>query len=374
MLVFKPGQVQSSIWQLYLRHDHCKSRFQRKTLVRKSTSESCIMNLYSRLATASIALSLASVAAGEWPPKKQIEMRANAVDEGQNFSQSTLVDSRDSQPANLTLPGPPFTFPFLQSEFVIPPDCGETSYVGTGRLRGRRALVTGGDSGIGRAVAIAFAREGADVTINYLAAEQSDADDVVGIIESTTNSSIYTIPGNIRNESFCGTLVREAAERMAGLDILVLNAGYGAGFGDITNLTTENLRQTTETNIYAPIWMTKAAVDLMPPGSSIVFTASLINQQPPYRLAHYAASKAYLQTLSQALGAGLMATRGIKVNAVRPAIVYTPFLVSQGQTTQNALATAAMTPLGRLQHPVDIAPQFVALVGNDTSYTSGGFY
>lgn len=282
------------------------------------------------------------------------------------------MDARTRFSPNITLPPP--GFPVLQSSFETPPDCGETSYVGSGRLRGRRALITGGDSGIGRAVAIAFAREGADVVINYLPGEESDAEEVVEVIESTTNSSIYRIPGDLRNETFCEELVHEAADLLGGLDILINNAGYGRMSPNISSLSTESFRRTIETNIYAPVFITRAAVPLMPPGSSIVFTSSLIFQTPPYQLADYAGTKAFLLTFAQSIGMGLMPEAGIRVNAVRPGIVYTPFLPTQGQTTEHALRAGASSPLGRVQHPVDIVPQFVALVGNDSSYTYGGFY
>lgn len=262
----------------------------------------------------------------------------------------------------------------MQSDFETPPDCGETSYVGSGRLRGRRALITGGDSGIGRAVAIAFAREGADVVINYLPAEQSDADDVAAIIESTTNSSIYGIPGDLRNETFCEELVHEAADLLGGLDILINNAGYGHISPNISSLSTESFRRTIETNIFAPVFLTRAAVPLLPPGSSIVFTSSLIFQTPPYQLADYAATKAFLLTFAQGMAVGLMPEAGIRVNAVRPGIILSPFLPTQGQTTEMAMQAGSGTPLGRIQHPIDIVPQFMALVVNDSSYTTGGFY
>lgn len=282
------------------------------------------------------------------------------------------MDFRTRLSPNLTFPAP--GFPVLQGDFDIPPDCGETSYVGSGRLRGRRALITGGDSGIGRAVAIAFAREGADVVINYLPGEQSDADDVVSVIESTTNSSIYTVPGDLRNETFCEELVHEAADLLGGLDILINNAGYGRGSPNISSLSTESLRRTVETNIYAPVFLTRAAVPLMPPGSSIVYTSSLIMENPPYRLSDYVGTKAFLFAFSRAMGAGLMPEAGIRVNAVRPAIIYSPFLVVQGQTAEAAMLTGATSPLGRVQHPVEIVPQFMALVSNDSAYTTGGYY
>ncbi|KAK5046055.1 hypothetical protein LTR84_008512 [Exophiala bonariae] len=291
--------------------------------------------------------------------------------QGQNSDESVLIDPRTRLSSNITLPAP--GSPILQSDFEIPPDCGETSYVGSGRLRGRRALITGGDSGIGRAVTIAFAREGADVVINYLPEEQSDADDVVSVIEATTNSSIYIIPGDLRNETFCKELVHNAADLLGGLDILINNAGYALASPNITSLTTESLTRTIETNVFAPVFLTRAAVPLMPPGSSIVFTASLIIESPSYLMADYGGSKAFLLTFAQSMAAGLMAEAGIRVNAVRPAITYTPFLSSQGQTAEGAMRIGAATPLGRVRHPVELVPQYMALVGNDPGYTTGGF-
>jgi NAD(P)-dependent dehydrogenase (short-subunit alcohol dehydrogenase family) len=180
------------------------------------------------------------------------------------------------------------------------------------------------------------------------------------------------IPGNLRNETFCNELVDKAADLMGGLDILINNAGYGRMAPNITSRTTEMFVQTIETNIYAPFFLTRAAVPLMPPGSSIIFTSSLIYSQPAYQLADYASSKAYLTNFATALAAGLMPEAGIKVNVVRPSIVLSNFLTSQGQTTEQAAATSEMLPLTRIQHPVDIAPQYVAMVMDDGSYASAG--
>lgn len=251
------------------------------------------------------------------------------------------------------------------------PDCGEDSYVGSGRLTGRHALITGGDSGIGRSAAIAFAREGADIAINYLGVEQSDADSLRELIESTTNSSIYLIPGDIRNETFCNQLISTAAERLGGLDILYNNAGYGRRSANISSMTTENFIQTAETNIFAPFFLTRAAVPLMQPGSVILFTSSAMVRLPNYYLAAYAASKAWLATFAEALAVGLTLERGIRVNAVQPPMVLSPFLSTQGMSTEEGTTAAASSPWGRIMQPVEIAPLLVSLVESSASYSSG---
>jgi NAD(P)-dependent dehydrogenase (short-subunit alcohol dehydrogenase family) len=286
----------------------------------------------------------------------------------QNSSSTSLSDPREQNVWNSTLPDQ--VFPGLHSNWDEPPDCGETSYNGTGVLVGRRALITGGDSGMGRALAIAFAREGADVVINYLPEEQPDADEVVSAINSTTDSRIYTVPGDLRNEAFCDELVAEAVDLLGGLDILINNAGFGEIAPNITSRSRETFRQTIETNIYAPFYLTQAAVPHMPPGSSIVFTSSLIYTTPPYTLADYASSKAYLYTFASALAAGLMAEAGIKVNAVRPAVFLSNFLTSQGQTTEQVRENAAVLPLGRIQQPIDLVPQYLALIQDDGSFAT----
>jgi NAD(P)-dependent dehydrogenase (short-subunit alcohol dehydrogenase family) len=282
---------------------------------------------------------------------------------------ASLVDPRTAFARNFTLPDP--SFPGLQTDIEPVPDCGEESYVGNGRLRGRRALITGGDSGFGRMAAIAWAREGADIAINYLGVEQSDAESLRDVIESTTNSTVYLIPGNIRNETFCNQLVETAAERLGGLDILFNNAGYSQAYYNFTDIRTATFVQTAETNIYAPFWLTRAAVPLMPPGSSIIFTSSAQISSPNYFLSDYGASKAWLAAFTRALSAGLTRNYGIKVNAVTPPLTLTPFVPAQGLNTTQALQAAGTTPMGRIMQPVEMAPLLVAMVEGGSSYTTG---
>jgi NAD(P)-dependent dehydrogenase (short-subunit alcohol dehydrogenase family) len=281
-----------------------------------------------------------------------------------------LVDPRALYNENFTIPVQPF--PGLQSNFEIRPNCGEDNYVGTGRLVGRRALITGGDSGIGRAVAIAYAREGADVVINYLPEEESDAEDVVSVITSSTSSQISTIPGDLRNESFCVDLVNRAAELLGGIDILVSNAGYSNITHDIRDLSNEQFDRTIDTNIYANFWLSKAARPFLEPGSSIIFTASGIVQNPPGRLIDYAATKGFVTTFSRALAAQL-APFGIRVNAVAPLLTLTNFLSTQGMTTEIMRETISrQAPFGRIGQPVELAPLFVGLAENAATMVSGG--
>lgn len=197
---------------------------------------------------------------------------------------------------------------------------------------------------------------------------------MISIIESSTESRIFSIAGDLRNETFCEDLVHEAAELMGGLDILINNAGYALLFPTITEQTPESFRQTIETNIYAPFYITRAAAPLMPPGSSIVFTSSVIMENPSYPAAAYAASKAFLFTYARGLAMGLLRTQGIKVNSVRPGAILSNFHTSQRQSQEQTATNAGMLPLGRIQHPVEIAPQFLALVENDSSYATGGLY
>jgi len=264
-------------------------------------------------------------------------------------------------------------FPGLQSNFETPPDCGENSYVGSGRLLGRRALITGGDSGIGRAVAIAYAREGADVVINYLPEEEPDAQQVIAAINSTTASRIFAVPGDLRNETFCNHLITSSADLLGGLDILVSNAAYSLISFDITTLPRESFQQTIDTNIYAPFWLTRAARPLLAPGSSIIYTASGIINRPAAELIDYAASKAWVNTFSQALAAQL-APAGIRVNAVAPALTFTPFLLSQGMTNEVMHEIATASPMGRLEQPVELAPLYVGLAENAASYVSAALW
>ena len=218
-------------------------------------------------------------------------------------------------------PKPPFVkqpqeVPGLASKMQPVPDHGEESYKGSGRLSGRKALITGGDSGIGRAAAIAYAREGADVVINYLPEEQSDADEVIALIEAAGRKG-FGIPGDIRTEDFCKSLVEQAAEKLGGIDILVNNAGHQQAVESLLDLTSEGFDTTIKTNIYAPFWITKAALPLLPPGSVIIATSSVQAYDPSENLFDYAQTKAanvaFVKSLAKQLG-----PKGIRVNGVAP--------------------------------------------------------
>jgi NAD(P)-dependent dehydrogenase (short-subunit alcohol dehydrogenase family) len=273
-------------------------------------------------------------------------------------------------------PRPPFAsqtqpWPGLASRMTPRPDHGENSYRGSGRLTGRKALITGGDSGMGRAAAIAFAREGADVAINYLPAEEPDAREVVALIRAAGRRAV-AIPGDIRTERFCRDLVERARRELGGLDILVNNAARQQSRETILDIESEEFDATMKTNIYAPFWITKAAVPHMPPGSAIIITSSEQAQNPSAHLFHYAQTKAantnYAMSLAKQLG-----PRGIRVNAVAPGPIWTPLQVSGG-STQERLVRCANTALGRPGQPAELASIYVQLAAGDASFASGETY
>lgn len=271
----------------------------------------------------------------------------------------------------LTLPDQ--EFPGLHRNWNPPLDAGETSYLGTGRLRGRKALITGGDSGIGRSVAIAYAREGADVTINYLPEEQPDADEVKALVEAE-GVRFHAIPGDLRNETFCDDLIHQSYEAMGGLDILVSNAGWAMNEANITNISTDNIIRTFETNVFASLFLTRAAVPLLPPGATIILTASTIAQVSVPYLVDYSASKAALVSMARTLGTQL-APQGIRVNAVAPGITATNFLTSQGQTNESVASFATgYLPLQRIAQPAEIAPLYVLVAEGANTVSIGSVY
>ena len=234
-------------------------------------------------------------------------------------------------------PKPPFKqqsqpWPGLASKMDPKPDHGETSYRGSGRLTGRKALVTGGDSGMGRAAAIAFAREGADVVTNYLREEDPDAQEVLQLIKSAGQVGLG-IPGDLRDEAFCKQLVVEAVNGLGGLDIVVNNAGRQQTNASIEDITTEQFDWTMKTNIYAPFWIIKAALPHLPPGSAIIGTASEQAYDPSKDLYDYAQTKAATMNYVNSL-AKQLAPRGIRVNAVAPGPIWTPLQVSGGATQE----------------------------------------
>jgi len=298
------------------------------------------------------------------------------------LAQSSSSKTRNTKTPDLTdprtkYPKPPFKsqsqpFPGLASKMTPVPDHGEKSYVGSGRLAGRKALITGGDSGIGRAAAIAYAREGADVAINYLPAEEEDAQQVIDLMKKEGRKAI-AIPGDIRNEAFCKKLVDQAVQQLGGLDILVNNAGHQKSNESILDISTEDFDWTIKTNIYAPFWITKAALPHMKPGSSIIGLSSVQAYDPSADLYDYAQTKAattnYVKSLAKQLG-----PKGIRVNGVAPGPVWTPLQVSGGQTQENLVKFGGDTPLGRPGQPAELASIFVQLAANDASFATGQIY
>ena len=274
-------------------------------------------------------------------------------------------------------PQPPFPeqpqpAPGLESQMQPAADCGETSYKGSGKLAGRKALVTGGDSGIGRAVAIAFAREGADVAIGYLPDEESDAQEVVRLVEAEGRAAV-AIPGDIKDEAFCRDMVETAVKGLGGLDILVNNAGKQKSQAFISDITTEQFDATFKTNVYALFWICKAAAAHLLPGAAIVNTASIQAFEPSESLLDYASTKATIVAFSKALSKQMM-ERGVRVNVVAPGPFWTPLQPSGGQTQDKIKTFGQDTPFGRPGQPVEIAPLYVLLASQEGSYVTGEVY
>jgi NAD(P)-dependent dehydrogenase (short-subunit alcohol dehydrogenase family) len=271
-------------------------------------------------------------------------------------------------------PAPPYPrqtqpWPGLASKMSPRPDHGETSYVGARRLLGRKALVTGGDSGIGRAAAIAFAREGADVAINYLPAEEPDAKEVVALIREAGRKAV-AIPGDIRDPEFCRQLVTRAVQGLGGLDILVNNAARQQTRASIEQLSDEDFDATFKTNVYAMFWITKAAVSHLTPGASIINTASVQAYGPSGNLLDYATTKAAIVAFTKSL-AKQLAKRGIRVNAVAPGPFWTPLQVCGGQPADELPQFGADTPIGRAGQPAELGPLYVLLASQESSYATG---
>jgi NAD(P)-dependent dehydrogenase (short-subunit alcohol dehydrogenase family) len=274
-------------------------------------------------------------------------------------------------------PRPPFPeqhqpWPGLASKMQPVPDHGESSYKGAGRLLGRRALITGGDSGMGRAAAIAFAREGADVVINFLPDEQADADDVIGLIHAAGRKGIG-VAGDLRSESFCNELVKRTVSELGGLDILVSNAGRQQTHASILDISTEQFDWTMKTNIYAPFWIIKAALPSMPPGSCIIATASEQAYDPSPDLYDYAQTKAATMNFVKSLGKQL-ASKGIRVNGVAPGPIWTPLQISGGASPEKQKKFGGQTPLGRAGMPAELAGLYVQLADNHGSFATGQIY
>ncbi|MEY2578966.1 MAG: hypothetical protein QOI49_1790 [Verrucomicrobiota bacterium] len=243
---------------------------------------------------------------------------------------------------------------------------------GSGRLTGRKALITGGDSGMGRAAAIAYAREGADVAINYFPTEEPDAQEVIALIKEAGRKAI-AIPGDLRDEAFCKKMVADAVSGLGGLDILVCNAARQQTRPSILELTTEDFDATMKTNIYAPFWIIKAALPSLQPGSVIIGTTSEQAYDPSADLYDYAQTKAattnYVKSLAKQLG-----PKRIRVNGVAPGPIWTPLQVSGGATQEKLKEFGSKTVFGRPGQPVELASIYVQLAASDGSFATGQVY
>ena len=259
--------------------------------------------------------------------------------------------------------------PGLDAELEPKADHGESSYRGTGRLTGRKALITGGDSGIGAAVAIAFAREGADVALNYLPDEQADADRIREIIEREGRKAVL-LPGDLTDKALCSSVVSDAVDGLGGLDILVNNAGKQVVAPSLEELPDEQLTDTYTVNILAMFRITKAALAHLTPGSTIINTTSIEAYQPAPNLLDYASTKSAINNFTKGL-AQQLATKGIRVNAVAPGPIWTPLQVSDGQEKEDLPKFDQVSPMGRAGQPTELAPAYVFLASPESSYVIG---
>ena len=288
-----------------------------------------------------------------------------------NTVQSAVrVDPRAAGPAP-EYPQTPIASPGSEAELTPRADHGEDTYVGLGRLKGKTALITGGDSGIGRAVAIAFAREGADVAISYLPEERADAEEARRWIEGAGQRAM-TLPGDITDEGHCRHMISAVKGEFGRLDVLVNNAAFQSTHENIEEFSTEDLDRTFRTNVYATFWLSRAALPLMEPGSSVINTASIQAFDPSPNLLIYAATKAAIVNFSKALSRIAM-KRGIRVNVVAPGPVWTP-LIPSTMPEQKVRTFGADTVFGRAAQPVEIAPLFVFLASNEARFVTGEVY
>jgi NAD(P)-dependent dehydrogenase (short-subunit alcohol dehydrogenase family) len=274
-------------------------------------------------------------------------------------------------------PKPPFKsqtqpWPGLAGKMNPKPDHGESSYRGSGRLAGRRALITGGDSGMGRAAAIAYAREGADIAINYFPTEEPDAREVIQLIKDAGRAG-FPIPGDLREEAFCRHLVADAVQKLGGLDIVVCNAGRQQSRPSILDITTEDFDATMRTNIYAPFWIIKAALPHLQAGSCIIGTTSEQAYDPSPDLYDYAQTKAATMNYVKSL-AKQLAVKGIRVNGVAPGPIWTPLQISGGASEQKYKNFGSTTVFGRPGQPAELASIYVQLAASDASFATGNIY
>lgn len=283
----------------------------------------------------------------------------------------TLQDPRTQYPKP-PFPEQPQPVPGIAAKLDPKPDHGEETYVGAGKLKGRKALITGGDSGIGRAAAIAYAREGADVAIAYLPSEEQDAQEVIGLIKAEGRSAV-ALPGDITNEAWSRQLVEDAVNGLGGLDILVINAGRQQFREDIGAVSSEDFDKTLKTNLYALHWIAQAAVPHLPAGASVITTASVQAYEPSDILLDYATTKAGIVAYTKALAKQLI-EKGIRANVVAPGPFWTVLQASGGQPQEKVAKFGEQSQFGRPGQPVEIAPVYVLLASQEGSYITGEVY
>lgn len=280
----------------------------------------------------------------------------------------TMQDPREQYPKP-PFPEQPQPAPGLAVKMDPEPDHGETSYTGAGKLKGRKALVTGGDSGIGRAAAIAYAREGADVALSYLPSEEKDAREVVALIEAEGRKAV-ALPGDVTDETWCRELVSRTVSELGGLDILVINAGRQQYRDSIAEVSSEDFDQTMKTNLYALHWIAQAATPHLQPGASVITTASVQAYEPSAILLDYATTKAGIVAYTKALAKQLM-EKGVRANVVAPGPFWTVLQSSGGQPMDKVTQFGEQSAFGRPGQPVEIAPVYVLLASQEGSYISG---
>ncbi|MDF2640437.1 MAG: NAD(P)-dependent oxidoreductase [Novosphingobium lindaniclasticum] len=288
-----------------------------------------------------------------------------------------MADRLALQDPRTQYPKPPFPeqpqpVPGIAAEMDPKPDHGEESYVGAGKLKGRKALVTGGDSGIGRAAAIAYAREGADVAISYLPSEEKDAQEVIALIEAEGRKAI-ALPGDITDEAWSRQLVEETVNGLGGLDILVINAGRQQFRENIAEVSSEDFDKTLKTNLYALHWIAQAAVPHLPAGAAVITTASVQAYEPSDILLDYATTKAGIVAYTKALAKQLI-EKGIRANVVAPGPFWTVLQSSGGQPQDKVTKFGEQSQFGRPGQPVEIAPVYVLLASQEGSYITGEVY
>jgi NAD(P)-dependent dehydrogenase (short-subunit alcohol dehydrogenase family) len=280
------------------------------------------------------------------------------------------VDPKSQGPSP-EFPQRPIEPPGLEAEMTPRADHGEQSYRGLGRLQDRVALITGGDSGIGRAVAIAFAREGAHVAISYLPEEQEDGAATLGWIEAAGRRAL-ALPGDITSERHCAGMVERVRGELGRLDVLVNNAAMQRTHEDVDELSADELDRTFRTNVYAMFWLCRAALPHLEPGSAIINTASIQAFDPSPTLLAYAATKAAIVNFTKALSK-LAMKRSVRVNAVAPGPVWTPLIPSTMPET-SVRTFGSDTSFGRAAQPVELAPLYVFLASNESRYVTGEVY